>query len=97
MTKPFDPIGCRRQFPALTRQIADQPVVFFDGAAGSQVPQRVIEAVGQFLAEANANHGGVFATSRESDALLSEAHRAVADLLGTGDPDLVPRQSSVDG
>ena len=89
MNKPIDVMGCRSQFPALTRRMADRPTVFFDGPAGSQVPQRVVDAIGQYLIETNANHEGVFATSRESDAMLSEAHRAAADLLGTNDPDLV--------
>lgn len=80
---------CRRQFPALARQIAGRPVVYFDGPAGSQVPARVIDAVGRYLAEMNANHGGVFATSQESDAVIDEAHRAVADFLGTNDPETV--------
>jgi cysteine desulfurase family protein (TIGR01976 family) len=53
------------------------------------VPRQVIDAVGSYLAEANANTGGAFATSAESDALLHEAHRAVADLLGSDEPDLV--------
>jgi cysteine desulfurase family protein (TIGR01976 family) len=49
----------------------------------------VIDAVARYLTETNANHGGVFTTSRESDALLDHAHRAMADFLGTEDPDLV--------
>jgi cysteine desulfurase family protein (TIGR01976 family) len=69
--------------------MAGRPVVFFDGPAGSQVPHRVIDAIGRYLAETNANHDAVFSTSRESDALLAEAHRAVADLVGAGDPDLI--------
>jgi cysteine desulfurase family protein (TIGR01976 family) len=73
---------CREQFPALTRVIAGRPAVYFDGPAGSQVPQRVIDAVRGYLSRTNANHGGRFATSRESDAMLDEAHRAMADLLG---------------
>jgi cysteine desulfurase family protein (TIGR01976 family) len=82
----FNVAAIRRQFPALTRQVAGRPAVFFDGPAGSQVPQRVIDAIGRYLVEMNANHGGVFATSRESDALLDRAHAAVADLLGAADP-----------
>jgi cysteine desulfurase family protein (TIGR01976 family) len=85
----FDLDYCRGQFPALERQVAGKPAVFFDGPAGSQVPRRVIEAVRGYLADTNANHGGVFATSRESDALLDEAHRGVADFLGADDPDTV--------
>jgi cysteine desulfurase family protein (TIGR01976 family) len=73
---------CRRQFPALELQIDGREAVYLDGPAGSQVPTRVIEAVGHYLRHTNANHGGRFLTSRQSDALLDEAHRAVADLVG---------------
>ena len=85
----LDVSWCRRQFPALARQVAGSTAVFFDGPAGSQVPGRVIEAMGNYLAGTNANRGGLFATSRESDSLLESAHSALAALLGTGDPDTV--------
>ncbi|MBM3998230.1 MAG: cysteine desulfurase-like protein [Planctomycetes bacterium] len=78
--------ACRRQFPALAREIGGRPAVFFDGPAGTQVPSRVIDAIAGYLRHTNANHGGTFATSRESDALLWETHAAAADLLGTKDP-----------
>jgi cysteine desulfurase family protein (TIGR01976 family) len=61
-------------------------VRFFDGPAGSQVPASVVDAVAGYLTRTNANHGGAFATSRESDALLDEAHRAAADFFGVADP-----------
>jgi cysteine desulfurase family protein (TIGR01976 family) len=77
---------CRRQFPALSRRVGDQPAVFFDGPGGTQAPQRVIEAVSHYLAHTNANHGGLFATSRDSDRLLAEAHHGLADFLGADDP-----------
>lgn len=77
---------CRRQFPALSRRVGDRPAAFFDGPGGTQVPQRVIDAVGHYLAHTNANHGGRFATAIESDRLLAEAHRGLADLVGTDDP-----------
>lgn len=89
MNAAFDVTRCRSRFPALARRMNDRPVVYFDGPAGSQVPQSVIDAVGRYLAETNANHEGAFATSRESDAMIAEAHRAVADLLGADDPDQV--------
>ena len=60
--------------------------MYLDGPAGSQVPTRVIAAISRYLSEMNANHGGHFATSRESDAMLGEAHQAVADLLGASSP-----------
>lgn len=79
----------RDQFPALARQVAGRPAVFLDGPAGSQVPRRVADAMARYLTHCNANHGGLFATSTESDALLDRAHRALADLLGADDPDCV--------
>src|SRR5579864_2771569 len=76
----------RDQFPALQRQLSGKPVVYFDGPAGSQVPRNVVEAISNYLFEHNANHGGLFATSVENDALLADAQRAAADFLGAPDP-----------
>jgi cysteine desulfurase family protein (TIGR01976 family) len=89
MTKPFDVQRYRSMFPALERRVDGRPSVYFDGPGGSQVPSRVIEAVGRYLARTNANCGGVFATGIESDRLLDEARRAAADLVGTSDPDTI--------
>jgi cysteine desulfurase family protein (TIGR01976 family) len=84
--REFDVERCRSQFPALAREWNARPVAFLDGPAGSQVPQLVIDAIGGYLAGHNANHGGRFATSRESDWMLDQSHRALADLLGASDP-----------
>src|SRR5687767_11942426 len=83
----FNVEAARQQFPALHRQRDGLTPVFFDGPAGTQVPQRVIDAVTRYFVECNANHGGLFATSRDSDALLDEAHRAAADFLNAASPD----------
>ena len=77
----------RSCFPALSREVDGQPAAFFDGPAGSQVPQRVIDAVALYLRDTNANHGGCFATSRESDAMLATARSRFAAFLGAGDAD----------
>jgi cysteine desulfurase family protein (TIGR01976 family) len=89
MTARFDLDTVRSQFPAFNRTVDGRPVVFLDGAAGSQVPARVAEAVSSYLIGTNANHGGPFATSVESDAMLDASHQAAADFLGTSDPDTV--------
>ncbi len=77
----------RAQFPALQRHFGDRPAVFLDGPGGTQTPQRVIDAMVHYLSSCNANHGGDFATSRESDAILDAAHRAMADFLNAPSPD----------
>lgn len=89
MTREFDVNHWRARFPALTREIDGRPVVYFDGPAGSQVPQSVVDAVAACLTDVNANCGGVFASSRETDELLDQAHRAVADFLGSPDSETV--------
>lgn len=63
-------------------------MVFADAPGGSQVSEAVIEAMAAYLRTSNANAGGAFATSRESDHLIAEAHRAAADLVNA-DPDEV--------
>jgi cysteine desulfurase family protein (TIGR01976 family) len=83
----FDVQSLRRQFPALQQRRDGQVPVFLDGPGGTQVPQRVIDAVVRYLTTCNANTHGVFATSRESDAVLRQAHEAAADLLNAPDPD----------
>jgi cysteine desulfurase family protein (TIGR01976 family) len=57
-------------------------MVFFDGPGGTQVPETVIEAVARYYRTSNANNHGAFETSRRSDAIVEDAHAAVADLLG---------------
>ncbi len=82
----LDVPAIRRQFPALQRVVGGQSPVFLDGPGGTQVPRRVIDAIAGYLSTCNANHGGVFTTSRESDAILHEAHQAAADLLNAPSP-----------
>ena len=62
------------------------PVAYFDGPAGSQVPQAVVDAVRETLLHHNANCGAPFATSQETDGILREARNTLADLLQVDDP-----------
>jgi cysteine desulfurase family protein (TIGR01976 family) len=66
----------RARFSALQR-----PLAFFDGPGGTQVPDSVIEAIGDYLREANANLGGLFETSRRSDELVTQAREAAAGFI----------------
>lgn len=82
-------LALRENLPALRRTIDGKPAVFFDGPAGTQVPQSVINAISNYLVNCNANSHGVFATSIESDQLMEAAHQAAADFLGASDADSV--------
>jgi cysteine desulfurase family protein (TIGR01976 family) len=85
----LDPLKLRQQFPALSLKVNGQPAVYFDGPGGTQVPQRVIDAVTRYYSEMNSNDGGAFLTSRHSDAMLIEARTALADLLNAPGPDQI--------
>ena len=82
----FDVEALRRRFPALAIEDRGRPVALFDGPGGTQVPETVIAAIGDYYRTSNANHGGPFLTSRRSDHIAHEAHQAMADMLGAADP-----------
>src|SRR5580692_10143002 len=79
----------RSQFPALAQTINGRPAVFLDGPGGTQVPQRVIDAISGYLAANNANTGGAYATSRNTDRMIAEARSAMADFLNCGADEIV--------
>ncbi len=64
----------RSQFPSLNK-----PVIFFDNPGGTQIARQSLDRINHYLLECNANHEGAFATSIASDAILEEAHQAMAD------------------
>jgi len=71
----------RSQFPSLSQTVNGHPATFLDGPGGTQVPQRVIDAISTYLAKNNANTGGAYATSRHTDGVIAEARAAMADFL----------------
>ena len=59
---------------------------YLDGAAGTQVPTAVIEAVSGAYASGLGNLGGAFPASRRSEEIVTACRQAVADLVG-GEPE----------
>src|SRR5258705_10653214 len=76
----------RSQFPSLAQTVNGNPAAFLDGPGGTQVPQRVIDAISDYLTTSNANTCGPYATSRRTNAIIDDARAAMADFLGC-DPD----------
>jgi len=79
---PLDPSAVRQNFPSL-----DRPDVFFDNPGGTQIARQSLDRINKYLLECNANHEGAFPTSQQSDAVLHEAHAAMADFLNAASPD----------
>ena len=73
----LDVEAVRARFSALSR-----PYTFFDGPAGTQVPDEVIDAIAGYLRESNANVGGQFETSRRTGELVESAHETAGRFLG---------------
>ncbi|MBA2241931.1 MAG: cysteine desulfurase-like protein [Chthoniobacterales bacterium] len=71
----------REHFPALQRRQAGQTVAYFDGPGGTQVPRPVVQAVGDYLLNHNANTHWAFPSSQETDAIVLNARRTLADFL----------------
>src|ERR1700726_1900896 len=79
----------RAQFPSLAQTVNGYPAAFLDGPGGTQVPQRVIDAISNYLRRDNANTGGAYATSRHTDAMLADARAAMADFLNCAADEIV--------
>lgn len=72
----------RSRFPALDRRVDGQPVAYFDGPGGTQVPVEVADAVRDYLLYHNGNSGWNYPTSQESAAIVDAGRAAMADFLG---------------
>jgi cysteine desulfurase family protein (TIGR01976 family) len=81
----LDVAALRDHFPALARTLDGRPIAYLDGPGGTQVPRECIDAISAYLERSNANHGGAFTASVETDAILDQAHAAGADFLGAHD------------
>ena len=79
----------RSQFPSLAQTVNGHPAAFLDGPGGTQVPQRVIDAISGYLSHDNANTAGAYATSRHTDAMIARARGAMADFLHCGADEIV--------
>ena len=77
----------RAHFPALTRPGEDPPRIYLDNPGGTQVARQVIERITDYLTRCNANHGGAFGTSVESDEIIAAARAAAADFLNAAAPE----------
>jgi cysteine desulfurase family protein (TIGR01976 family) len=78
----FDVNAIRSHFPSLATE-----AIYFDNPGGTQIVREAIERMQHYFQHYNANHGGVFRTSRASDAVVAEARQAVADFLNAARPE----------
>src|ERR1700749_1491709 len=80
----FPAEALRAHFPALQRAGS---FVFFDNAAGAQVPQIVLDAVNRHLIECNVQRGGRYPQSIAVDTVIARARQSVAAFVNARRPD----------
>jgi cysteine desulfurase family protein (TIGR01976 family) len=88
-TSQLDLSWVRARFPSLSLEVNGQPAAFLDGPGGTQVSQRVIEAISEYLRTSNANTAGAYATSRRTDQMIANARSAMADFLGCNSEEVI--------
>jgi len=73
----------RADFPILHQQVHGCPLIYFDNAATSQKPRRVIHAVSAFYEKDNSNvHRGIHELSSRATAAYEGARDRVAAFIG---------------
>lgn len=81
IARAADVDAIRSHFPALGRRHHGQPVAYLDGPGGTQVPGIVVDRMSDYLLKHNANTHWNYPTSAETDALIEDARRALADFV----------------
>ena len=72
----------REQFPILSRQVSGRPLIYFDNAATSQTPARVVDAIVDVYTSHKANvHRGVHTLSQEATDMQEHTRRRVAQYI----------------
>jgi cysteine desulfurase / selenocysteine lyase len=68
----------RQDFPILSREVYGKPLVYFDNAASSQKPSKVIDAISHYYEHEHSNiHRGVHHLSSEATEKYEEARKTI--------------------
>ncbi len=87
-TAAVDWKAIREDFPILHEKAHGQPLIYFDNAATSQKPRRVLDALRRYYEHNNANvHRGLHELSSRATEAYEGSRRRVADYLGAASPD----------
>ena len=77
----------RNDFPALSTQVYDKPLVYLDTAATAQTPQSVIDRMTRFYQKEYASvHRGAHYLSSKATEDMEQVRSQVAEFIGTPSP-----------
>lgn len=78
----------RREFPILHQEVNGRPLVYFDNAATSQKPQRVIQALTDYYTGYNANiHRGIHTLAEKATGAFEKTREAAQNFIGAARPE----------
>ena len=87
-TADVDWKAIREDFPILHEKAHGQPLIYFDSAATSQKPRKVLEALQNYYEHNNANvHRGLHELSSRATEAYERSRRRVAEYLGAASPE----------
>ncbi|MCF7935823.1 MAG: cysteine desulfurase-like protein [Synergistales bacterium] len=81
-----DIVERRADFPSLERSYNGHQLAYLDGPGGTQTPRQVVDAVVWYYQTCNSNTHGFNITTNETDVVIEEARKAMADMLGAAGP-----------
>jgi len=85
--RSYDLERVRSHFPGLSRLHANEPTVFFDNPAGTQIACEAMNRMVDAMTYMNANLGGKFKSSIEAETMVREVHAIASDFVGASDPE----------
>ena len=85
--RSYDLERVRSHFPGLSRLHANEPTVFFDNPAGTQIAREAMNRMVDAMTYVNANLGGKFKSSIEAETMVREVHAIASDFVGASDPE----------
>ncbi len=78
----------RSDFPILSRKVNGKPLIYFDNAASSQMPEQVISSIADYYRNEHANvHRGIHTLSEDATAMYEDTRAKIARFFNVGHPD----------
>lgn len=82
----IDISAIRAEFPILHEKVNGKSLIYFDNAATTQKPQRVINSINEYYSNTNANiHRGIHHLAEKATAAYEESRNAVKEFINANE------------
>lgn len=81
-SNPIDWDSVRGEFPILNEEVHGKPLIYFDNAASSQKPEKVIRSIQEYYSHSNANvHRGIHELSNRATSIYENARTRLSEVI----------------